>query len=50
MFERSGFDQVRIGPAYDTFGGATGESNARAFAVYGYDFLASSGDGFPGDG
>jgi hypothetical protein len=50
MLERSGFDQIRIGPAYDTFGGAPGESNARAFAVYGYDFLARSGDGLPGDG
>jgi len=50
MLERSGFDQVRIGPAYDTFGGATGESHARAFGVYGYDFLARSGDGLRADG
>jgi hypothetical protein len=50
MLERSGFDQVRIGPAYDTFGGATGESNARAFAVYGYDFLARCRDEVSGDG
>ena len=40
MLERSGFDQVRIGPAYDTFGGASGEGNARAFEVYGYAFMA----------
>jgi hypothetical protein len=42
MLEQSGFDQVRIGPAYDTFGGARGEPNARAFAVFGYAFLARS--------
>jgi hypothetical protein len=50
MLEQSGFDQVRIGPAYDTFGGAHGESNARAFAVYGYDFLARSGGRLNADG
>jgi hypothetical protein len=31
---------VRIGDAVDTFGGATGEANARTFEVYGYSFLA----------
>ena len=40
MLERSGFDQVQRGPAYDTFGEALGEANARAFAVFGYTFLA----------
>ena len=45
-----GFDQVRIGPAYDTFGGASGESNARAFAVYGYDFLGRTGAELRADG
>jgi hypothetical protein len=50
MLEQAGFDQVRIGPAYDTFGGATGEANARAFDVHGYDFLARSSDGVSGDG
>ena len=40
MLEQSGFDQVQIGPAFDTFGGARGEANARAFEVYGYAFLA----------
>ena len=40
MLEDSGFDQVTIGPAVDTFGGATGEAKARSFDVYGYAFLA----------
>ena len=34
--EDSGFADVVIGPAVDTFGGAKGEGNARAFEVYGY--------------
>lgn len=50
MLERSGFDQVRIGPAYDTFGDARGEDNARAFAVFGYAFLARSRGPEPEDG
>lgn len=40
MLEDSGFQHVEIGPAVDTFGGATGEANARSFEVYGYAFLA----------
>ena len=40
MLEDSGFSDVRIGAACDTFGGAKGEENARAFDVYGYSFLA----------
>ena len=40
MLEDVGFVDVQIGPAADTFGGATGEGNARAFEVYGYTFLA----------
>ena len=40
MLEDIGFVDVRIGPAADTFGGAAGEGNARAFEVYGYAFLA----------
>ena len=40
MLEDSGFTGVRIGDACDTFGGAKGEENARAFDVYGYSFLA----------
>jgi hypothetical protein len=40
MLEDVGFTGVRIGAAVDTFGGASGESNARAFEVSGYAFLA----------
>jgi hypothetical protein len=40
MLEDSGFTDVTIGPAVDTFGGARGEENARSFEVYGYAFLA----------
>ena len=40
MLEDSGFIDVQIGPAVDTFGGAKGEDNARAFDVQGYAFLA----------
>lgn len=40
MMEDSGFVDVRIGPPVDTFGGASGEKNARAFDVSGYAFLA----------
>lgn len=40
MLSDSGFTDVLIGEAADTFGGATGEANARAFDVYGYAFLA----------
>jgi hypothetical protein len=40
MLEDTGFLDVRIGDAIDTFGGATGEGKARAFEVYGYPFLA----------
>jgi hypothetical protein len=40
MLEKSGFVDVRCGPGWDTFGGARGEGNARAFEVYGYPFLA----------
>ena len=35
-----GFVEVEIGRAADTFGGAAGEPNARAFEVFGYPFLA----------
>jgi hypothetical protein len=38
--EQSGFVDIQIGPAVDTFGGAGGESKARLFEVYGYAFLA----------
>ena len=40
MLEDSGFVDVRIGEAVDTFGGAAGEEKARAYEVYGYAFLA----------
>jgi hypothetical protein len=40
MLEDIGFKDIRIGPAVDTFGGASGEVNARAYEVYGYSFLA----------
>jgi glutamate mutase epsilon subunit len=40
MLEDSGFTEVRISEAFDTFAGASGEEKARAFAVYGYTFLA----------
>lgn len=40
MLEDVGLGDVRVGPPVDTFGGARGEDNARAFGVYGYAFLA----------
>ena len=40
MLEDTGFTDVQIGPAVDTFGGASGEEKARAYEVYGYAFLA----------
>jgi hypothetical protein len=40
MLEDSGFVDVQIGEAMDTFGGAVGEEKARAYEVYGYAFLA----------
>ena len=40
MLQDSGFTDVMTGEAADTFGGAHGEANARAFDVYGYAFLA----------
>jgi hypothetical protein len=40
MLEESGFSDVSVGPPVDTFGGAMGESKARAFDVYAYTFSA----------
>jgi hypothetical protein len=40
MLHDSGFTNVVIGDPVDTFGGAKGEDNARAFGVYGYAFMA----------
>ena len=42
MLEDVGFVDVEVGPPVDTFGGARGEGNARAFDVSGYPFLARS--------
>jgi arsenite methyltransferase len=40
MLEQAGFVDVQVGPGWDTFGGARGEANARAYEVCGYPFLA----------
>jgi hypothetical protein len=40
MLQDSGFTDVVTGDPFDTFGGAKGEAKARAFAVYGYAFMA----------
>jgi hypothetical protein len=40
MLEEIGFVDVQIGRPADTFGGASGEKNARRFEVFGYPFLA----------
>jgi hypothetical protein len=40
MLEDVGFVDVQVGPAADTFGGASGEEKARTYEVYGYAFLA----------
>jgi len=40
MLEDTGFVDVRIGEPVDTFGGAGGEPNARAYEVSGYAFIA----------
>jgi hypothetical protein len=45
MLQDNGFSDVVIGEAVDTFGGAAGEGNARAFEVYGYAFMASRPSG-----
>jgi SAM-dependent methyltransferase len=36
----SGFMNIEVGPAVDTFGDAPGEANARTFEVYGHAFFA----------
>jgi len=41
LLEQAGFVSVRIGERVDTFGGAGGEPNARAYEVFGYPFLAN---------
>jgi hypothetical protein len=40
MLREACFTDIRIGDPIDTFGGAGGEKNARAFEVFGYAFLA----------
>ncbi len=40
MMEDIGLIDIEIGPPVDTFGGAGGEKNARAFEVFGYAFRA----------
>ena len=40
MLHDSGFTEVVAGEAADTFGGARGQAQARAFEVYGYAFMA----------
>lgn len=40
MLEETGFERIEIGPPVDTFGGASGERNARRFEVFGYAFMA----------
>jgi hypothetical protein len=40
MLEEIGFVDIEIGRPVDTFGGARGETNARAFDVHGYPFRA----------
>ena len=40
MMEEIGFVDVQVGAPADTFGGASGEKNARKFEVYGYPFMA----------
>ena len=40
MLEQVDFVDIVIGSAVDTFGGTRGESNARAFDVFGHAFLA----------
>ena len=44
MLEDSGFVQFRVGERIDTFGGAGGEPNARAYDVFGYPFMARKPD------
>jgi hypothetical protein len=40
MLESTGFTNITIGDAVDTFGQSSGEENARTFEVFGHSFLA----------
>lgn len=45
MMQDAGFTDIRIGPPVDTFGGAGGERNARAYEVNGYAFIGRRAGG-----
>jgi hypothetical protein len=45
MLETAEFVDVHIGSPVDTFSGASGEVQARAYEVFGYAFLARKRDG-----
>jgi hypothetical protein len=40
MLREIGFVDIEVGAPVDTFGGASGEANARSFDVKGYPFRA----------
>jgi hypothetical protein len=40
MIQGTGFIDIQIGDPVDTFGGAEGEANAKAFDVSGHSFFA----------
>jgi len=40
VIENAGFESVEFGPSVDTFRGASGEENARAFGTMGYPIRA----------
>ena len=51
MLQDSGFTDVVTGEPVDTFGGAKGQDNARAFDLFGYAFMARRRpEGPPGHG
>lgn len=45
MLQDSGFTDVVIGQAVDTFAGAKGEDKARAYDVHGYAFMSTRPEG-----
>ena len=49
MLRDIGFTEIVVAEPVDTFGGAGGETNARAYEVYGYSFLARKPAVPPGD-
>ena len=44
MLREIGFENVTVGPPYDTFGEAGGEDKARLFEVYGFTFMGRKPD------